>query len=79
MAKIRKPFDDDNEDVAYNITACERCLEKMWIFRYIQGFLLGTCGNCGNAIEVPYKEMKHVILQNEANKDVSYNIIPIVV
>jgi hypothetical protein len=34
---------------------CEKCLENIWWYEYIDGWVIATCKNCGNEVEFETK------------------------
>lgn len=37
---------------------CEKCLEKAWSFKHIDGYIIATCNLCGNEVEFPDRKTK---------------------
>lgn len=42
---------------------CEKCKEKNWTFKHIDGYIIATCGFCGNEVEFPDRKTKRNLTQ----------------
>lgn len=37
---------------------CDNCLENIWSFKKIDGYIIATCDNCGNQVEWEHRKTK---------------------
>lgn len=50
---------------------CEKCYEKHWAYKHIDGYIIATCNLCGHEVEFLDRKTKKQLFKKNKNVDIS--------